>query len=350
MNLNREHFRCMIFYDFRSGLSQQESCQRLQLAFGDEAPCRSSVYSWFSEFRRGRDHLHDDEREGRPSTAVTDFNIDAVRQLIETDKKITCQQIRTTLGIGMSQVQKILHLHLKVRKLCTRWIPHDLSEDQKRLRVKWCRKMIKKFDGGQSMAVYNIVTGDETWVYCFEPERKSQSAEWVFPFEELPTKVKKSRSTGKKMVASFFGKSGHYTTVSLENQRTVTAEWYINTCLPSVFDKIRDKRPRSKIVLHHDNASAHSAKATDAYLKAENVELMTHPPYSPDLAPCDFFLFPKIKDKLRGLRFTSPEMAVNAFHEAINEVPKEDWAHCFTQWFQRMQKCVNSGGIYFEKQ
>lgn len=120
MNLSRENFRSMIFYDLRCGLSQQESCQRLLFAFGDEAPCRSSVYSWFSEFRRGRDHLHDDEREGRPATAVTDINIDTVRQLIETDKKNTCQKIRTTLGIRMSQVQKILHLHLKVRKLCTR--------------------------------------------------------------------------------------------------------------------------------------------------------------------------------------------------------------------------------------
>jgi histone-lysine N-methyltransferase SETMAR len=201
MNLCRENFRSMIFYDFRCGLSQQESCQRLKLAFGDEAPSRSSVYAWFGEFKRGRDHLHDDVREGRPATAVTESNINTVRQLIESDKKITCQQIRDLLGIGMSQVQTILHVHLKVRKLCTRWIPHDLTEDQKRLRVEWCRKMMKKFDGGQSLAVYNIVTGDETWVYCFEPERKSQSAEWVFPFEDLPTKVKKSRSTDKKMVA-----------------------------------------------------------------------------------------------------------------------------------------------------
>lgn len=350
MKLNRENFRSMIFYDFRCGLSQQESCQRLQLAFGDEAPSRSSVYSWFGEFRRGRDHLHDDVREGRPATAVTESNIDTVRQLLMTDKKITCQQIRTELGIGMSQVQNILHEQLKVRKLCTRWIPHDLTEDQKRLRVEWCRKIIEKFNGGESLAVYNIVTGDETWVYCFEPERKSQSAEWVFPFEELPTKVKKSRSTGKKMVASFFGKTGHYVTVSLENQRTVTADWYVVHCLPSVLEKVREKRPRSHVILHHDNASAHSAKRTNAYLKASNVELMTHPPYSPDLAPCDFFLFPRIKDKLRGLRFSSPEAAVNAFQEAVQEVPTLDWTHCFTQWFQRMQKCVNSDGIYFEKQ
>lgn len=67
----------------------------------------SSVYSWFREFRRGRDHLHDEKCVGRLTTAFTDSNIDIVRLLIETDRKITCQFIRALLGIGMSQVQNL---------------------------------------------------------------------------------------------------------------------------------------------------------------------------------------------------------------------------------------------------
>lgn len=69
-------------------------------------------------------------------------------------------------------------------------------------------------------------------IYCLEPGRKSQSAE----FEDFPTKVKNSLSVGKKMVPYFFGKSGHYA-LSLENQR-LTADWYVNTCLPRVFEKV----------------------------------------------------------------------------------------------------------------
>lgn len=349
MNLTRENFRAMIFYDFRCHLSQQESYDRLRLAFHDEAPSRATVYNWFNEFKRGRTNLTDDLREGRPSTATTEDNISVVRRMIETDKRVTYQQIRTSLGIGMSQVHKILHEHLAVRKLCARWIPHNLTEAQKVHRVDWCRKMVQRFNKGDSNAVFDMVTGDESWIYCYDPETKRQSAEWVFPSEELPTKVKRGRSVGKKMVASFFGRIGHYATIVLEDQKTVTAKWYTNNCLPLVLEKVREKRPRSRILLHHDNASSHTAKQTIDYLATANVELLGHPPYSPDLAPCDFYLFPKIKEKLRGKRFMDAEEAVAAFQKAVEETPKDEWAKCFSQWFHRMQRCIDVHGDYFEK-
>ncbi|GBP28370.1 hypothetical protein EVAR_102940_1 [Eumeta japonica] len=88
------------------------------------------------EFRRGRDRLSDDLNEGPSATAAAETNIDTVRQLIEVNKKITCEQTRPVLGIGMSQVQKDLHVHLKVRKCCIRWmIQYDLTDDRKRVRV-----------------------------------------------------------------------------------------------------------------------------------------------------------------------------------------------------------------------
>ncbi|GBP23317.1 hypothetical protein EVAR_76032_1 [Eumeta japonica] len=55
----------------------------------------------------------------------------SVRPMIETGKRVTYQQIRTSLGISMNQVHKILHEHLGVRKLCIRWIPYNLTDAQK---------------------------------------------------------------------------------------------------------------------------------------------------------------------------------------------------------------------------
>lgn len=151
------------------------------------------------------------------------------------------------------------------------------------------------------------------------------------------------------MVASFFGRIGHFATIVLEDQKTVSAEWYTTNCLPLVLEKVREKRPRSRILLHHDNASSHTAKRTIDYLATSNVELLGHPPYSPDLAPCDFYLFPKIKEKLKGKRFMNAEEAVAAYRDAIEETPKDEWAKCFSQWFHRMQRCIDVNGQYFEK-
>ncbi|CAK1603195.1 unnamed protein product [Parnassius mnemosyne] len=146
MNLTRENFRTLFFYDFRCNLSQQESYDRLRLAIHDEAPSRATVYNWFNEFKRGYSNLTDDLREGRPSTATTEDNISVVRRMIQTDKRVTYQQIRASLGIGMSQVHKIFHEHLAIRKLCARWIPHNLTHAQKLRRVDWCRELLQRFN------------------------------------------------------------------------------------------------------------------------------------------------------------------------------------------------------------
>ena len=67
-----QHFQAMIFYDFKSGLNQAQSLERLTQAFGDLAPSRTTVFNWFAEFKRGRTSFEDEERSGSPSTAVTE--------------------------------------------------------------------------------------------------------------------------------------------------------------------------------------------------------------------------------------------------------------------------------------
>ncbi|GBP37906.1 Putative uncharacterized protein FLJ37770 [Eumeta japonica] len=105
----------------------------------------ATVYNWFNEFKRGRTNLTDDLRQGRPFMATIEDNISAVRLMIKTDKRVTYQQIRTSLSIGMSQVYKILHEQLAASKLSTLWIAYNLTEAQKLRLVIWCRKMMQRF-------------------------------------------------------------------------------------------------------------------------------------------------------------------------------------------------------------
>ncbi|GBP45031.1 hypothetical protein EVAR_23504_1 [Eumeta japonica] len=77
--------------------------------------------------------------------------------MIETDKRMTYQQIWTNLSVGRSQVHKILHEHLAVRKLCTRRIPNKLIKTQKVRHINWCLEMIQRFASGDSNAVTTYV-------------------------------------------------------------------------------------------------------------------------------------------------------------------------------------------------
>jgi len=64
---------------------------------------------------------------------------------------------------------------------------------------------------------------------------------------------------------------------------------------------------RKRWNLHQDNAPAHNALSVKQFLANKNITVLEHPPYSPDLAPCDFCLFPKIKSVLKGTHFVSVE-------------------------------------------
>ena len=111
LELNREHFRAIIFYNFRRGLTQPQCIDELNSIFHDEAPSRASVYRWYGELNRGRSLLQDEFRKGPPESVVDPEIIDAVRQLIFQDHHVTYREIETTLGINGTSIHSILHEH-----------------------------------------------------------------------------------------------------------------------------------------------------------------------------------------------------------------------------------------------
>ncbi|GFS77189.1 histone-lysine N-methyltransferase SETMAR [Trichonephila clavipes] len=90
---------------------------------------------------------------------------------------------------------------------------------------------------------------------------------------------------------------------------TVNDSYYTNV-LRTMVQHVKRKRPllRNGFLLHHDNAQPHIARCVLYVLQQNNVEILPHPPYSPDLTPCDFWLFPQVKKSLRGKRFASNKL------------------------------------------
>ena len=88
---------------------------------------------------------------------------------------------------------------MTVKKNRSRWIPHNLSIAHKKARIDWSKEMLKKYDRGASQHVYDTVTGDESWIYAYEPESKQESNVWVFQDEPNSTKVARARSTSKSI-------------------------------------------------------------------------------------------------------------------------------------------------------
>ena len=78
------------------------------------------------------------------------------------------------------------------------------------------------------------------------------------------------------------------------------------------------------------------------------IKTVPHPSYSPDLALCDFWLFPKLKEKLRGCRYETIEEMKEAVTKVIDTLTQGDFHGAFHKFFERYNKCIAAGGDYFE--
>ena len=82
----------------------------------------------------------------------------------------------------------------------------------------------------------------------------------------------------------FFRSTGLVKAIKLERQKAVTTNWYTTKCLPEILQEVNVRG----LMLHYDNASYYSTGLTVEFLKQKQIKVIEHPPYSPDLAMCDF--------------------------------------------------------------
>lgn len=104
-----------------------------------------------------------------------------------------------------------------------------------------------------------------------------------------------------------------------------------------------------RIILHQDNAPGHRAESTQLEISLLGFEILEHPPYSPDLAPMDFRVFPELKSSLRGIRFDSAEDLTKQTQRIVSSLTPEWYTETYSKWVDRHKKCVDIAGDYVEK-
>ena len=202
--------------------------------------------------------------------------------------------------------------------------------------------MFPKYDKKQFA---NVVTGDETWVHYFEPVRKVSNKIWATKHSKCPIIAQRSLST------IFFSGEGVAIKVPVKKDKSITGKYYKDVVLKKLKKYYQKRCPATgfkHVPLLHGNAPAHTSTIVTAFLKKEKVTVLPHPPYSPDLGPCDFFLFPKLKAFLAGRKNQSRQALGSAIHQYLITVPKSAYRDAFKKWIHRLKLCISSHGEYFE--
>jgi hypothetical protein len=98
---------------------------------GEDTLSRAHVFEWHRRFLGGREDVEDDERPGHPVTTKTDENVDKVRTLVRNDRRLSIRMIAKELNVDKETVRQILTENLKMKKVCAKMVPKNLSQDQK---------------------------------------------------------------------------------------------------------------------------------------------------------------------------------------------------------------------------
>jgi len=154
------------------------------------------------------------------------------------------------------------------------------------------------------------------------------SSQWKILSSSRPKKAQQVKSNVKTMLIAFFDIDGLVYHEYVPRGQTVNKEFY-KTVLQRLRDAMRrhrhEKWRSSNWILHHDNAPAHRAVTTNEFLAKHNIPSIPHPPYYPDLAPCDFFLFPQLIKTMDDRRFDDiDEVQVNATRQ-MRAITKRDF-------------------------
>ena len=93
-------------------------------------------------------------------------------------------------------------------------------------------------------------------------------------------------------------------------------------------------------MLPHDNAPAHSAISVRQFLAQKMIAVLDHPPYFLDLAPADFFLFPRLKAAIKCAVFVDVNIHERSVTAVLRSIPQEAFADCFRKQYERFQTCA----------
>ena len=165
--------------------------------------------------------------------------IERVPQIIRENRRRNIDEVSMLVGISHGTCHKILTEDLKMRRVASKLVPRLLSVDQKQQRLDVCLYLQENAVNPSFLS--NVITGDETWVYSYDPETKTQSSQRKSPGPPRPKKARQVRSNIKSMLICFFHQKGTVHKEFVLPGQTVNVAFYVEV-LKRLWENVRRKR------------------------------------------------------------------------------------------------------------
>ena len=151
--------------------------------------------------------MRHDERCGRSKEVRTPELIGQIKNFMDKDRRVSIETISAQFDVSVGTVHTIIREELKMRKICAKFIPRVLREDQKERHYRDSREMVE-LNNSHPAVLGALVTCDESWIYCYDSETKRQSSQWKHAGSPRPKNARQSKSTHKPLMIPFFYSTG----------------------------------------------------------------------------------------------------------------------------------------------
>ena len=314
----------------------------------EQFPTEHIAYATLTRHLR-RELWSEEAREGRKKFGPErDKQLAAdIQTLLAAEPKLSANQIASRLGRAPSTVRWYLHNVLGLSFKKTRWVPHILTEKQRYDRVAASRELLSVLDEASRDDFKFLVTGDESWFFYETPT----CGLWLPEDSRSPEGQKATHHAPKTMIVVFWNLHGPLVIEAVPCGESATGEYFRDTiiakiCASDLFKEAR--RAKKKFWIHMDNAPIHRAATVTQEMKRRGIHCAPHPPYSPDLAPSDFYLFGALKSRIRGIEFEDSEAIKEWIADEFQRIPPDELRRVFHLWTLRLQACGMLEGHYVE--
>jgi histone-lysine N-methyltransferase SETMAR len=272
--------RAVILYYCRQGKGEKKIHHNYPTC-----PARTHIH-WVRKFTAQRTDLHDEVRPGR---SLIDVSAHIARLLNDHPFSSTCHLTRQ-LAITKEVVKRDLQEVLRFHKFSLKWVPNLLRAEQMATRVQMSRELYDSLIFERQKNFAAIITGDESWYYWSYAE----SSLWVRSGHDVPTRPFQKIDSKKWMFTIFFNGEKLAFLDSLPKGQNMDSYCFYNTVLEGAKTGAlagTQKATLRDFHIHMDNCKVHNPKLTTGQLNEIWLIRWDHSPYSPDIAPSDFWFF-----------------------------------------------------------
>jgi histone-lysine N-methyltransferase SETMAR len=336
------HLREALLFCFHSKKSAAESHRMVVETYANHAPSIKTCEFWFRRFKEGNFFTEDEERSGRPKI----FEDSELESLLDQDPCQTQQELANSLGVAQPTISERLQKLGMIQKQGT-WVPYELKPRDVERRLCISEQLLQRQQ--RKGFLHRIVTGDEKWIHYDNPKRRKS---WGKPGHTSTSTPKPNIHGSKLLLCIWWDQLGVIYYELLNSGETINGDRY-RLQLMRLSQALKEKRPQyaerhEKVILQHDNARPHIAKNVKTYLETLKWEVLSHPPYSPDIAPSDYHLFRSMAHGLADQHFKSYDECKKWLDGWIGSRDQKFFEHGIRALPERWAKIVASDGQYFE--